>query len=326
MSLSDADTALVLCLAIQKKVQQDGPDISRLASHLQQQWDHAGNADLGNTIITPGTGRIVWWVCDQCRDGYPHRWLARVFSRSNGSGCPQCSGRKVCKHKSLATIAPQAVACWDFAKNSCTPEDLTAFSNIRAHWHCQVCGHGWVARVASVSARGSGCPRCNAGGVREADSSRRQAKHPTFEKCQHPLLSEWDHERNEAEGILPSNTTLRSSKRVHWLCSQCPAGQPHRWVLAPSDRLGKFGNKESGCPMCVRQVACKCNSLQWHYPAIAAEWDYERNEGGPGDYGVSSGYKAWWRTPAGGSWQRTITARTNNERVKEVERCSAANA
>ena len=30
---------------------------------------------------------------------------------------PQCSGHKVCKHNFLATVAPQAAARWDFAKN-----------------------------------------------------------------------------------------------------------------------------------------------------------------------------------------------------------------
>ena len=310
-------TLLVLCLASQKHVEQGGPDISRLAPYLQQQWDHAVNAHLGNIVITPGSSRKVGWSCNQCPHGYEHKWLARVGNRSNGTGCPQCSGRTVCKHNSLATVAPQAARLWNFAKNNCSPDNVTAYSNRRAHWQCHVCGHNWDAAIMGVVHFNSGCPECNVGGVPEADGSKPRTKHPTFEQCQHPLLSEWDHERNAAEGILPSNTTLRSRKGVHWLCHQCPAGQLHRWVKRPDQRLDKFGNQQRGCPVCAGHVACKCNSLQTHYPAVAAQWDHARNEGSPSDYPTCSGYNAWWRAPARGSWRQTIHFRTANEKMKK---------
>ena len=91
-------------------VQQDaltaGPDISWLDPVLQKQWDHAANQCLGDVIIKPYSNRKVWWQCDQCPDGHPHSWFAVVSNRSNGAGCPQCSGRLVCKHNSLRTKAP----------------------------------------------------------------------------------------------------------------------------------------------------------------------------------------------------------------------------
>ena len=267
-------------------------------------------------MITPGSRRKVWWLCNQCPHGHPHNWLSRVDNRSHGNGCPQCSGRKVCKHNSLATIAPQAAALWDFAKNSCTPDDMTAYSHSRAHWKCRKCGHDWDAHIDSVVVHKTGCPQCNAGGVPQADGSRLRAKHPTFEQCQHPLLAEWDHQRNAAEGIFPNNTTLRSHKRVHWLCRQCSAAQLHRWVQSPNARLDKFGSKRLGCPICAGHVGCKCNSLQTQFPAIAAEWDYERNEGSPEDYSAFSHHTAWWRSPAFGSWQQTINGRTGYEHQK----------
>ncbi len=36
----------------------------------------------------------------------------------------------------------------------------------------------------------------------------RHIKQPTYEAAQHPLLLEWDYERNAADGIHPNNTTL----------------------------------------------------------------------------------------------------------------------
>ena len=114
--------------------QAGGPDISLLDPALQKQWDHKGNAWLGNISVTPFSGKKVSWLCDQCPDGHLHQWTAPVARRSNGSGCPQCSGRKVCQHNSLATIAPRVAADWDYEANVelGTPETIVAQSNQRS--------------------------------------------------------------------------------------------------------------------------------------------------------------------------------------------------
>ena len=124
-------------------VQQTGPTISRIDPALQQQWDHAANAHLGTLDIKPYSNRKVWWTCDQCPDGHLHSWEASVSSRTRGRGCPQCCGRKVCKHNSLATKAPQVAAQWDSETNDGTPEDLTAQSHQLVGWLCDVCGNDW---------------------------------------------------------------------------------------------------------------------------------------------------------------------------------------
>ena len=40
--------------------EQAGPDTSRLAPHLQQEWDHAANAHLGSIIIAPQSIKKAW--------------------------------------------------------------------------------------------------------------------------------------------------------------------------------------------------------------------------------------------------------------------------
>ena len=76
------------------------PDFSLLDATLQKQWDHRANAHLGTVEIKPDSTESVAWVSDQCPDGQLHSWSARVASRTSGSGCPLCEGRKVCKHNS----------------------------------------------------------------------------------------------------------------------------------------------------------------------------------------------------------------------------------
>ncbi|KAL3140479.1 hypothetical protein ABBQ38_004737 [Trebouxia sp. C0009 RCD-2024] len=292
-------------------VQQEGPDISHLAPSLQQQWDHVANAHLGDIVIKPKSHKEVWWTCDQCPDGHLHSWSARVFSRTGGSGCPQCSGHQVCKHNSLATKAPLVAAEWDYHANDGTPDVIVAQSNHMANWQCKVCGCKWKATPnARVSKLEAACPQCG-----DHAKSGQKTRHPTFAECKHPLLAEWDLERNAAQGHYPDKTRLKSNKQIFWLCATCPAGQEHSWSARPSSRTGHL---KTGCPFCAGMAACACNSLQALYPDTAAEWDYSKDQGQPIDHTASSSYLAWWSRPQGASWQQTIKSRTRNATRKSA--------
>ena len=127
-------------------------------------------------------------MCDQCPEGHLHSWSARVSDRTKGTGCPQCIGRMVCKHNSLATKAPSVAAEWDYDANNGTPDDVTAHSSRSVHWHCAVCHNKWEATPnARLGKQRTGCPEC----ARDSNSKTR-IKHPTLAECQHPLLAEWD--------------------------------------------------------------------------------------------------------------------------------------
>ncbi|KAL3132804.1 hypothetical protein ABBQ38_006731 [Trebouxia sp. C0009 RCD-2024] len=287
-------------------VQQGGPDISRLHPALQQQWDHTANAHLGNIDIKPQSNRKGWWRCDQCPDGHLHRWSALVCERTTGSGCPQCSGREVCKHNSLATKAPKVAARWDYDVNTGTPESVVAHSNTEVGWKCRACGCKWrTSPNARVRKNRPGCPEC----ASNAKTGKKQTRHPMFAECRHPLLAEWDHKRNAIQGNYPDNTTLRSNKKIFWLCTNCPAGQEHGWPAMPSNRTGR---NATGCPFCAGHAACRCNSLQALYPDIAAEWDHSKKQGQPSDHTASSTFLAWWSSPQCASWQQHIHSRTNS--------------
>ena len=283
--------------------QLSGPDISLLSPALQKQWDHAANAPLGNILIRPQSGRKAVWNCHACPDGHLHQWTAAVYNRSNGRGCPQCSGRKVCKHNCLRTIAPWAAAQWDYEVNAAldTPDTVVAHSSQRVGWHCQVCGHRWVVSPHRRVRQQSGCPKCAPRGP--------VIMHPTFEDCQHSLLAQWDYKRNEACGNFPHNTRLKSGKQIYWLCNKCPAGQEHSWSTTPSSRNRR---QQRGCPICAGRVACRCNSLQAFFPEVAAEWDYGKNTGQPSDFTARSDRLAWWYSPQRGSWQQRIRERTDS--------------
>ena len=250
--------------------------------------------------MKPWSRKAVQWTCDQCPDGYLHSWSARVDNRFNGSGCPQCRGRKVCKHNSLATKAPAVAAQWDYEANDNTPDDVVPQSeNLLNGFAMPVVTNGQQGLVLkSVTTVAAPCALRLQG--RNASSAQLLQSDTD--------LAQWAHERNADENNYPDNTTLQSHKQIHWVCTKCPAGQKHCWSAKPCDRTG---SRKTGCPFCSGRVACKCNSLQGLYPDIAAEWDHGKNDGQPRDYPTSSHRLAWWLSPQQGSWQQTINSRTN---------------
>ena len=289
--------------AAQPAEEQGTPDISQLSSQLQQQWDHDANAHLGTIVITRFSHRKVQWRCEHCPDGHPHVWLAMVRNRSEGKGCPFCSGRRVCKHNSLHTLAPAIAAQWHPTQNLSQPEEFTAHSRTKAHWLCPACNHIWPAAIF-MRVRGHGCPICK--GKSAKHNSKRQ---PTFAACNHPLLAEWDHRRNAEAGHFPDKITLGSNKQIFWLCPNCPAGQQHSYSAQPCMRTRR--HRPSGCPQCAGHKACKCNSLGTHYPDLALQWDYSKNEGTPEDHTAHSVVVVWWLSEQGISWQQSIDERAN---------------
>ena len=289
----------LLCTETPAKTQ--GPAISALDPHLQRQWHPTANQHLGSIVISRFSGRKVWWACTECPDGHLHEWEATIDSRSRGTGCPQCSGRKLCKHSSLATKFPEVAPYWDVVKNGCTADQIHAQSNQMAHWKCPVCSHAWIDAPGRRTRAVSACSKCNLHHDRQPST-----RQPTFAACQHHLLQEWDFTRNDAAGVFPSEVTLGSQTPVHWKCDKCPAGQQHLWTARANSRTRR---QRSGCPFCASKAVCKCNSLQTHRPAVAAEWHPSRNQGTPDDYTYSSHHEAWWHNKQQGTFQQMITQR-----------------
>ena len=282
------------------------------------------NHHLGNKVVKPQSNCKVWWSCLNCPDRHPHIWEARVADRTNGTGCPYCSGMELCKHNSLATISPATMQYWHKEKNlPWSPETVTAGSQFRAHWLCPVCSHEWQCHVKNKVQRSSGCPECAKTHVgRSKDGTR--LRHPTFASCKHPLLSQWDHDLNARQGTYPDNTTLASAKQIWWTCNQCPEGNKHSWLARPYNRTRR--THASGCPFCFHKQPCDCNSLQTHHPELAADFDSKANGLTPDHVTASSEMKYRWLSDKPGAPLRSISQRTQSakRRQKRISQAEAA--
>ena len=273
-----------------------GPNICLLAPHLQQEWDHEANAHLGSITVLPQSNRKVWWSCGMCKIGQPHRWQSRIFHRTNGSSCPYKTGTAVCPCNDLAHNHPEVAAQWDWEANGKrTPENVAAFSRMKAAWRCALFGHRWSARVYHrTRLLGTGCPQCG----REASCI--QTRQPSISSGARHLLAEWDWAANETDGWHPDTVTLGSMKKVHWVVQdECKLGLVHGWQAAPNMRIFL----KSGSPFPSGTAVCACNSLAVQCPAAADLWDSHANgDLTPGGIAVQSNKTVAWRTPDGIQW------------------------
>ena len=164
---------------------------------LQSQWHHEKNGSLRCTDVTAGSHQKVWWICDQ-----GHTWQAVVKNRSNGNGCPYCSGRKAWPGENdLATVDPQLARQWHPTENGAlTPEQVTARSSKKVWWRCAH-GHEWQATIVSRT-KGAGCPYC----------AGRCATAKTCLATVFPALAaQWDGQKNAP--LTPRDVTAFSNRR-----------------------------------------------------------------------------------------------------------------
>ena len=131
-------------------------DLATRFPQLAGQWHPTKNGGLTPEQIPPGTSRKVWWRCEK-----GHEWRATVASRTCGSGCPVCAGKKVIAGENdLASQFPAIAAQWHPSKNeTLTPQQVTSSSNRKVWWRCEK-GHEYQAVIEARAMRGSGCPYC----------------------------------------------------------------------------------------------------------------------------------------------------------------------
>ena len=253
---------------------------------LLAQWDEVRNAPLTTGNVSFGSHQKVWW---QCSKG--HSWQAKVYSRSAGSGCPYCTGRKETPENSLAIQVPALEAEWDAEKNAPLKfADLTVGSHKKVWWRCPA-GHSYCSEVRS-RVQGTGCPVCT-GRQALAGENDLATLYPD-------IAAQWDEEKNGA--LHPSNVTAGSNRRVWWRCEK---GHSYRAVIAQRVQRG------GGCPYCAnRKVLPGFNDLATAAPLVAKQW-HETLNGALTPEMVTAGSqkKAWWRCSYGHVWKAAIYSR-----------------
>ena len=203
-------------------------DLQTTHPAIAAEWHPVKNGNMTAAMVSAGSTRKVWWKC-----GKGHEWYAPVYSRTRGSGCPICSGKKTVKgFNDLGTLFPGLAEEWVREKNMpLTPETVTPYSNKRVWWRCAG-GHEWQAVISARTTGARGCPYCSGKAV--------LAGYNDLATLYPEIAAEWHPDLNG--NLTPDQVTAGSRKRVWWKC-----GNGHVWRAVIYSRTGK---RKHGCPIC----------------------------------------------------------------------------
>ena len=200
-------------------------DLLSVHPDIAAQWHPTKNGNLKPDQVSYGSKKKVWWVCEK-----GHVWNTHVTSRSNGNGCPYCSGRKASAEHNLLTAHPDIAAQWHPTKNgNLTPDQVTPVSGKKVWWQCEH-GHEWITDVANRT-YGYGCPYC---------SGRRPSKEYNLAHLHPNLAKEWHPTKNG--NLTPDKVTPGSGKKVWWRCEN-----GHVWQAVIKNR-----SNGHGCSICAQ--------------------------------------------------------------------------
>ena len=255
---------------------------------LMAEWNYEKNGDLNPLELTAFSNRKVWWKCDK-----GHEWEAVIHSRTNGKGCPYCSGRKIWRgFNDLATTHPDIAREWHSTKNgTLTPTQVSAGMHKKVWWICEN-GHEWEAPIYSRVA-GNGCSVCNNKTVLKGynDLATTNPK----------LAEEWHPTKNGT--LTPTQVSAGMHKKVWWICEN-----GHEWEAPIYSRVA--GN---GCSICNNKTVLKgYNDLATTNPKLAEEWHPTKNVQLPDEVVSGCNNKVWWKCKVcGHEWSATINHRSS---------------
>lgn len=59
--------------------------------NLMLEYNFKKNKEIDLDKLTLGSSKKICWKCSECGN----EWEAKIFNRSNGTGCPKCSKRRM---------------------------------------------------------------------------------------------------------------------------------------------------------------------------------------------------------------------------------------
>lgn len=209
------------------KALQGFNDLQTKNSELALEWDYEKNGELTPAMVTPGSKKKVWWLCEK-----GHSWDMYVYSRAKGQGCPICNNRRILTgYNDLQTVRPDLAEEWHPVKNQGkTPSEYVYGSREYVWWQCEK-GHEWKAQIIRRTG-GTGCPVC-ANHIVMKNYNDFASAHPE-------LVDEWDYGRNEKK---PEDYGCYSREKVWWICKR-----GHHFKAVIGDR-----SKGNGCAKCTEE-------------------------------------------------------------------------
>ena len=287
-------------------------DLQTINPTLAKEWDYEKNNGLTPSKVLPNSGKKVWWKCSK-----GHAWQTTIYDRTNGNGCPYCSGKRVLKgYNDLQTINPELAKEWNYDRNgNLKPEDVTANNGKRVWWICNK-GHEWQAKIYHRN-NGSGCPVCHSerntslpefallyylrqNGIEVVQSYKKHgyeldiyipAQHTAIEfdgYFWHKKKTQKDLEKNrqcEKDGIklyrIREGLPSLNDSSIDYVIQKDHKDISSIFEIILNEILGKSVDidlkRDAIAIENLREYIEKDNSIIFSNPEVAREWNYERN-------------------------------------------------
>jgi hypothetical protein len=271
---------------------------------LAKEWHTELNGDLTPYDVTPYSQIKVWWKTEEGKEFQAVvRYRTTNYLRKDKNLIPEeISGKyrkreekdTFLKKNNLVILFPEVAKEWDYEKNDgVKPEEVFSKSG-KTYWFKCANGHSWQTRVINRTSKGSKCPVCTL--------ESRKLINTTPE-----LIDEFDPVKNKKINLF--DLTASSNEKVWWICKNCSK----KYKESVQKRV-----KGYKCPVCfpVKKEIPYEKSLEYNYPEIAKQWNYELNGNlTPKDVRPMSGKSVWWNCPVDKEhppWKSIIHNRTYN--------------
>ena len=118
------------------------------------------------------------------------------------------------------------------------------------------------------------------------------------------IMKYWNYEKNEK--LEPTMVSYGSEKEIWWKCDKGHEWKSKVYIIA----------KGSICPYCSgKKVLEGYNDLATLNPALAKEWNYEKNgDLKPTMVTLKNNQKVWWKCDKGHEWETLIRNRASLNR------------
>ena len=258
-----------------------------------KEWDVKKNNGITADMVNANSNVKYWWKCDK-----GHSYQSTPANKlPYNYGCPFCSNHRVLKNfNDLETRYPEIAKEWDYQKNSTLkPTEILPGSIKKCWWICSK-GHSYLATPNNRTYNKTGCPICSNSQVLKGYNDL-ETTAPEFVKM-------WDYEKNK--DLSPNTVTSGSNKVVWWRCVK-----GHSFEKKISLQV-----KSPICPICeYRTLLPGFNDLATTHPALAAEWNYEKNGNiNPDAVMKTECKKVWWKCSACSyEWRSQINIRILSE-------------
>ena len=129
-------------------------DLRTLRPEIAAEWSDKNDRMPEDFAIN--SNQSVLWTCRVCGN----EWKARIADRTDGSGCPYCSGKILSGFNDIDALRPDLMAEWSPKNEPGLEHRISDKADRTVWWRCRICGRDYQANIRTRAKGGGNCPFC----------------------------------------------------------------------------------------------------------------------------------------------------------------------